>query len=97
MATHTKRVAKKQTPPGFLQSAAEAIGSTLGSLAVKTGLVSPAEPATNETSPAHPEVKKTSVRNVKKTSARTAASRTVKAAPAKVAPTKAAKRIRRSA
>jgi hypothetical protein len=82
MATHTKRVGKKQAAQevGFLESAAQAIGSTLGTIALKTGLATPEPPEA---------VKKPAARlRARKTPARKTPPRAVKAAVAKRVPRK---------
>jgi hypothetical protein len=75
MATHMKRVGKQSH--GFLESAAEAIGSTLGSLALKTGLATP-EPAKVVRQPAvRPRAKTTPARKTAPSAVKTAAAKRV--------------------
>jgi hypothetical protein len=63
MPTHMKRVGKKRThrTEGLLESAAQAIGSTLGAIALKTGLASPTRVRAVKKSPA----RKTAPKSVK--------------------------------
>jgi hypothetical protein len=69
MTKSTKRAATKHTPhaEGFLESAAQAIGSTLGSIALKTGLAK-SEPQP-KTMPARNRTKKPAARPQRATSA----------------------------